>query len=70
MASKAKLRRKIKRLKKRELDLIIECNAARARAGEARETLDDAFASEAARLFQDEVLGWMTIRPGKLKLDG
>lgn len=41
MATKAQLRRKIRRLKKRELELIIECNAARARAGEAAEALDE-----------------------------
>lgn len=43
MASKAKLRRKIRKLKKRELALTIECNAARARAGEAAEALSQQF---------------------------
>lgn len=38
--SKAKLRKKIKRLKKRELALITECNAARARAGELWERFE------------------------------
>jgi hypothetical protein len=41
VTTKAKLRRKIRRLKERELALIIECNAARARAGQAAEALDE-----------------------------
>ena len=39
MSKIAKLRRKIRRLKRKNLALIIEANAARVRAGEAHEKL-------------------------------
>jgi hypothetical protein len=39
--TKAKLRKKIRRLKKKNLALIIECNAARVRAGEAAEDIQE-----------------------------
>lgn len=39
--TKAKLRKMIRRLERENFALIIECNAARARAGEAQEALND-----------------------------
>jgi hypothetical protein len=45
--SKNKLRKKVRRLKRENLALIIECNAAMARAGEAAEGLRDLMAERA-----------------------
>lgn len=41
MSKLSKLRRKVRRLKRENLNLIIEVNAARVRAGEAHEALED-----------------------------
>jgi hypothetical protein len=46
MASKAKLKAKIKRLKRKAMILLIESNDARARAGQAHEALSDMLESE------------------------